>query len=423
MITFEDSGKTLRLSDSIENCGLIQWLSASGTIPKSKFTAEKCYENLKNSYKSILIDFPTLRLKLVKKDNLFYWSYATDEEIKFENLVKIINSSLIDEVPEPFSLDIAPLWRVQFSQIDEKTKIKVIASHSLVDGRNIFELLDLFASYSFNMELPDKLKIKKNQPVLYEFGKNDWFSKEITEKKGYEPFGEIKIDHLELFPDLELPSHLINIQRDVPYPPISKFCRKHGITPQAFLMAVQNEAIREFHKGEYDNIPIGIHIAVDNKASQYATELFKKSLFFVQVGFVVPFMENEKDMLKNMKNCAESLKKSLIGSLSCDILYFCSNFLNYETKKFNPPKKKFDGESVTFASHIGLVGVGLNDLQFRFYQPVMDKKYKPSLYGYHNKEIFSFVLKTPFNIPEDYFKIIKDVSLKYYEFMKNDISE
>ena len=134
-------------------------------------------------------------------------------------------------------------------------------------------------------------------------------------------------------------------------------------------------------------------------------------------------MEDERNILDNMKKCAKLLKKFLKGTLSCDILYFCSNFLDFETKKFTPPKDIFDGESVTFASHIGLVGVGFNDLQFRFYQPIMGKKYKPSLYGYHNKETFSFMLKTPFNIPEEYFKIIKDISLKYYDFIVKDVSE
>ena len=127
-------------------------------------------------------------------------------------------------------------------------------------------------------------------------------------------------------------------------------------------------------------------------------------------------------MLENMKKCFKLLKESLNSSLSCDILYFCSNFLD-EKGKFTPPKEGFDGESVTFASHIGLVGEGLEDIQFRFYQPILNNKYKPSLYGYHNKNTFSFMLKTPFNYcQDDYFKIIKEVSLKYYDYMTKDIS-
>ena len=80
--SFEDSGKITSLADSIETCGVIQWLSASGTVPKSQFTVEQYFSNLKSKYKSILIDFPQLCLKLIKKDNLDYWAYSTNEEIK-----------------------------------------------------------------------------------------------------------------------------------------------------------------------------------------------------------------------------------------------------------------------------------------------------------------------------------------------------
>ena len=127
-------------------------------------------------------------------------------------------------------------------------------------------------------------------------------------------------------------------------------------------------------------------------------------------------MENEKDKLLNMKKCYKLLKEHLDNTMSCDVLYFCSNFLD-ENGKFHPPKKGFDSESITFASHIGLVGEGLDDLQFRFYQPVTNNKYKPSLYGYHNKETFSFLLNCPYNTPEEYLKIIKDVSLQYYDYV------
>ena len=222
-ICFEDSGKTIRLADSIETSGIIQWLSASGTIPKTKFTAVQCFNNLKKNYKSLLLDYPPLRLKLITKEDLHYWAYGTNEEIQYEKLVKIVDLPLNDPVPESFPLDVAPLWRVQLAEVGEKVKIKVIASHSLVDGRNIFSLLELFSSYALNRELSEKLKMNKNQPLLYNFGKSEWFTKEITDKKNYEAFGEFKIKPLELFPSFELPSHLINIQWDVLYPPISKF--------------------------------------------------------------------------------------------------------------------------------------------------------------------------------------------------------
>ena len=79
----------------------------------------------------------------------------------------------------------APLWRIQFAEIGEKTKIKVIASHSLVDGRNVFQLLELFSAYALNRELLEKSKQNRSKPLLYNFCKNDWFTKEITDKNEF----------------------------------------------------------------------------------------------------------------------------------------------------------------------------------------------------------------------------------------------
>ena len=45
--------------------------------------------------------------------------------------------------------------------------------------------LNFFSSYTLNKEIPKKFKTEKNQPLLYEFDKNDWFIKEIIDKKNY----------------------------------------------------------------------------------------------------------------------------------------------------------------------------------------------------------------------------------------------
>ncbi len=116
-------------------------------------------------------------------------------------------------------------------------------------------------------------------------------------------------------------------------------------------MGIQNETIWKYHKGKLDDIQIGVHVPVDNKSSKYATQLFKRALFFVQVGFIVPLMENETDIIENIKKCYKILQESLNSSISCDILYFCSNFLD-ESGKFTPLLLKYDSDSF-FAFHIG----------------------------------------------------------------------
>ena len=91
-----------------------------------------------------ILVFRTLRLILISKDNLQYWAFAINEEIKYENLIIIIDFPILDEIPESFPLDINPSWRINFSQNGEKTKIKVLSSHSLEYGRIISNLFELF---------------------------------------------------------------------------------------------------------------------------------------------------------------------------------------------------------------------------------------------------------------------------------------
>ena len=77
-ITFEDSGKIIRVGDCLETNTIRSWLSASGTLPKSIITSEEALKNLRIKYPLILKDFPTLRIKVINKDNLYYWHYASN---------------------------------------------------------------------------------------------------------------------------------------------------------------------------------------------------------------------------------------------------------------------------------------------------------------------------------------------------------
>lgn len=424
-ITFEDSGKFIRVGDCLETNTVRSWLSASGTVAKSVVTAEDALQHIKKHYKTILTDFPTLRIKLVYKDNLPHWYYATNEEIQLDNLVKIVEAPLIDDIPTPHGSSEGPLWRLLLSQINDKTKFRISASHSIIDGRSLFDLLDLFVAYGLNNDINEKLKEYKNQPVLYEYGKKDWFNKDYTTENNIgNPYENANLSSTPLNPPVELPSHVINPQWDVAYPPISKFCRKHNVSPQAILMAIQNEAIRTFNKGKYDDIPIGVQIAIDGRNTSYASDLFKKSLFFTHAGISVPYMEPEKDILENIKKCATVLKDPSVIKQSCDSIYFIANMRNPETGEMVNTTKFPNPNCYVFASHIGLVGVGLEDIQFRMYSFVYAKTmYWPNLYGFHNKETFSFVFEIPFNTPEDYFENVKNTSLKYYDYIVNNVKE
>jgi len=423
-ITFEDSGKIFRLGDSLETDGDTATISASGTISKSVITAEECLSNLRKNYKIILTDYPTLRIRMYTKNELKYMGYATDEEIQFDHLIKIVDAPLLDEVPERIALDTAPLWRVHLSQIGDKTKIRVSANHCLVDGKGLFDLFDLFSSVACSREINERLKEARNLPTLYEFGKKEWFTKEITENPVEDPYAtNPELKNVKINPKITVPCHNINPQWSVPYPPISKFCRKHGVTPQAVLMAIQNEGNRIFNEGKYDEYPIPIYIPVDTRNLPYSTDILKKSLFFSRVGCVMPLVTKEIDILENMKKCTKLLKESLQGTTVCDISYNSANMKDFETGVLTFPDSYPDTFNITFASHLGLVGVGFDDIQFRYHGDIDENMYWPCFYGYHNKDTFTFMFSIPDTTPENFLQSLKDTSLKYYNFMVNDVKE
>jgi len=127
-ITFEDSGKLLRILYSCENNPLAAWVSVSGTVPKSTLTPETAIHNIQKKYGQLLKEFPTLRLKIVTLQGKHYYKYAEDSEIQFQNLVKKLEgvTPLNDGLSEWYEIDKAPLWRVEISETEQdKTKIRL----------------------------------------------------------------------------------------------------------------------------------------------------------------------------------------------------------------------------------------------------------------------------------------------------------
>ena len=427
-INFEDSGKLLRILDSIENSPLAAWISVSGTVPKSSITPKEAYSNIQKHYKQLLQEFPTLRLKIVTIDGKYYYKYAENNEIQMDNLIKIVEgiTPLQDGLSEWFEIDKGPLWHVELSETENnKTKIRLKICHGIIDGRGAFDVLDLFYCLSLNKPFTERLNNYRNQPALYEFGKACWYTEEITKKGFVEPEINFKAIHAELNPPITRPSYVVHPQWEVAYAPISDFCRKYNVTAQAIVMAIQNEALRAYHKGKYDDIPLILFCPVDNRKYPYATELFKKALFYYHVGNIYPMVDKKRDILENILHCSQKFKESYNSMEAC-ISGYSSSIMTDEkgqtvhsfTKPLNPCKNNY-----TFASHLGLVGEGMDNLNFSNQIAVYDDFYFMNFYGYHNRDTFYFSMNAPYNCPKEFFQIYKDTSMKYYNFIVEAVNE
>lgn len=283
--------------------------------------------------------------------------------------------------------------------------------------------MDLFYCFALNKPLTERLNSSRNQPAIYDFGKACWYNEEIISKGFVEPEVNFKSLSVELNPPITRPSHVIQPQWEVPYGPISTFCRKHGVSPQAIVMAVQNDALRAYHKGKYDDIPLIVLCPVDNRRYPYATELFKKALFYSHVGCVYPMVNKKDDILENILHCSEKFKESYNTMDGC-ISGYTGSIMTDETGKiihqFSKPLDPCKSNYV-FASHLGLVSEEMDNLNFSNQIAVYETFYFFNFYGFHNKKTFYFSMNAPYNCPEEFFKIFKDTSMKIYDFIVKDV--
>ena len=229
------------------------------------------------------------------------------------------------------------------------------------------------------------------------------------------------MNKIRINPKISVPSYFINPQWDVPYEPISKFCKFHKVSPQSILMAIQNEAVRNFNKDLKDDFLIPVYIPVDNRNTAYSSDLYKKCLFYTHVGFILPFIEKENDILKNIKNCYKKMKENLNKTFTCDFNYYLANMRDFKTGKILYETCYPNATCFSFASHIGLVCTDFKDIQFRSNNPIYQDFYWACFYGFHNKETFYFMYSIPYNCPDYFLQSVKEVSLKFYDYIVKNI--
>ena len=65
----------------------------------------------------------------------------------------------------------------------------------------------------------------------------------------------------------------------------------------------------------------------------------------------------------------------------------------------------------------------MDNLHFLSDFPISPYFYVLYLYGFHNLKTFYFSVNAPYNVPKELFDTYKDVTMKYYDFIVNDIKE
>ena len=419
-LTFEDSGKILGPTDGMEGFPCEEWLNVSCLIPYSAVSFSQINENLQKIYPQLLKDFPQFRLKIVKIKDYPHWQYAENSEIKYEEMFSIQDND-DDTIPKSFPLNTNPVWRLHLINIENKnsTKIKFFASHAIADGRSVFLFLDLFMNIAINQKISDFFENSKNLPVLTAFKKKEYFTEEIQNNIKM-PESWNKLIEINLYPKVALPSYIITTQWDFDYPPISKYLRKIGVTPQALLMVIYHKALRKYHKGKIDNINIGFHTHINCQRTKYCKDIFKKFAFFQTAGVSLIFIDKyHESILDNLNYCKNKLNEALNSPEACICYCYESYLVNEKSLEITLPEKMPNvyKHNLIFVSNLGKVCVGKKEVKFGLKFDVTEDGYWPNLYCFNNNETFSLVLLHPYNIDKNFVETIRDTAKEILDFI------
>ena len=415
-------GKIIGLADGIEAGPSDEWISAACSIKKDNANIfNEMIDNLKAIYEQLLKRFPQFRLKLPLINNLRYWVLLDIEDCPFEKLIKTVELPK-EELPESFPLDELPIWRLYITETnDNKIRFRFSSSHSFVDGRSIFSFLELFINLAQNKKFNDDFLQAEHLPLTNSFKKKDLFTKEVGENF-QTPESWKKLKSCKLYPDVNLPSHCINTQWDFDYAPISKFNRKNNVTCQALLMAIIERSIRRYHKGKIDDLTLGVYTPVDTRQTRYATDEHKKGKFFNAAGLMIVYIDKQKTLMDDIIHCKNELKKVLNTNESCATYCYEEGFVDKEkmVMKFDDNFPILNSYNLVFASNIGKVCVGKEDISFHPKSNVDEYGYWTTLYCLNNGKTLSVILVHPYNVEKELIKTIHDGVIEMIDFINND---
>ena len=419
----EIKGKVIGLADGIEAGPSDEWISAACSIKKENENSYKeIINNLKSIYVELLTRFPQFRLKLPLMDNnLRYWALLDIEDCPFEKLIKTTDIPK-EQLPESFPLDELPIWRLYITETnDNKIRFRFSSSHSFVDGRSIFSFLDFFINLGQTKKFSEDFLQAENLPLTNSFKKKELFTKEIGENL-QTPESWKKLKPYKLYPDVELPSHCVNTQWDFEYPPISKFNRKYNVTCQALLMTIIERAIRKYNKGKIDDLTLGVYAPVDTRQTKYANDIHKKGKFFNASGLMIVFINKQKSIMDDIIHCKNELKKVLDTNESWVTYCYEQEFVDKDKKemKFDDNFPMLNNSNLVFASNIGKVCVGKEDVSFHPKSNVNEYGYWTTLYCLNNGKTLSVILVHPYNVEKELVNTIYDSVMEMINFIKDD---
>ena len=381
--------------------------------------------NLRAIFPSLLTTVPQLRLKLIDINGALHWALAQDNELLFDDLFYRVDPPGV--TPKTFPLDTHPIWRVEiWNTVDDnninKTHLHLFISHALADGTTAFTVFSLFSHIALGKGIPQKFIDAGKGPLLTSFQKPKFFPAGIlTDRKV--PASWTRLKEMRLYPDVTLPSHVVNTRWSTDYASVSAFCEKHKVTVQAIDMALMERAIRQYNKGKIaESEEIAVNVQVNTRRNPDAAEEHKKTIFYPGTAPVLPFVHAQGSLLRDILHCKEQLRNTLKSGESTASYIAQASFIDPSTLAAEFPAEWPSPipHNLVFASNIGLVCEGCADLTFGAWSGVDEYGYWTNLYTYTNGETLYFTLVHPFNIPSDFVDTIRQSADEVIDLIHKD---
>ena len=121
-------------------------------------------------------------------------------------------------------------------------------------------------------------------------------------------------------------------------------------------------------------------------------------------------------------HCKNELKKVLNTNESCATYCYEEGFVDKEkmVMKFDDNFPILNSYNLVFASNIGKVCVGKEDISFHPKSNVDEYGYWTTLYCLNNGKTLSVILVHPYNVEKELIKTIHDGVIEMIDFINND---
>ena len=188
-------------------------------------------------------------------------------------------------------------------------------------------------------------------------------------------------------------------------------------------MAIIERSIRKYNKGKIDDLTIGVYTPVDTRQTKYATDIHKKGKFFNSAGLTIVYINKQNSIMDDIIHCKNELKKNLETTESCASYCYMEGYVDKEKKemKFDENFPILNNYNLVFASNIGKVCVGKEDVTFHPKSNVNEYGYWTCLYCLNNGKTLSVILVHPYNVDKALIDTIYDCLIEVINLIKNDI--